>query len=1685
MEVPEIIQVLLADGRVKAALLTANTTAQELMTSILEEAAADPSEPLVNENYDPKDWLLIALPIVTYANKCWTEEELQKTEEGLLSGLAILERIVRSNARILDEIQLLSECGKDKEPSTSPLVHDTHAFSEHLHVPKFKLVNANHTIRTAFRDVPEIPDNYTRDIYVTPTMSAKSVVQCLVDEFSLNKAKDKESGSQGDYVLYEVVVSESGAENIRQLGDNELPLILKEKTSSSFESNAINDYYFYIGVPESWFSRATRFTKAYLKSPSQRPLSVYTLFGGYSSGPTSPTSSPTTKHMSVGSQIPPDFDPTKVKTWINGDLVKDRRSGVHDKSRNSLYLGDTKRMSVVSRKSPLSQMEPGLEDGDYLDDMTEEELNEAFLTLMDELEMKEERREAAMKMPAESKKILIRQNEIKRMSTESLIQSPAVSRRNSLQQPAVTRSESSSTLTESRVDSPSAESSSFLFEKPEKASSYGFFSSWWGPTATKSEATPEHYIDQITQKNPNLRILVKDLLALRVTLSTAPLTWIRGFLEDKRAIAALETLLERSTINRKGNGSTRGSDVDEDIQMECIRCLRVLLNTEAGYSQVLKSEKLTVYITYCLYTTRNKLRNLVAEVLAAICILSSNGHKVVLHALSEFRIAFEEKFRFEYLVESLREEVEEDNSGAYEYKTTCMSFINAIVNSPEDVEERVMLRDEFARRDFINVLSSLRSSLPPDGLLHQIDVYEEEMLEDVKELQDLLVLKNYDPSDPMYSVVDLLKRLDPDMPIYDTVLSTLQNILAMANSEATDEWKSDVWSLLGRFANHLFYMGDVHEDWPHILKEFLASIQDIVARDGSPADSSDSSSLHGSQNASVLVEELTAQVKKLDEDNKNLKEDLCFFRDLYATRNKRVKSGSSEHFPGIVNRLLHEKKQVARLTEQIEKMTKTPGEAIDLSLLEDRKGRPKEKDNKWSAIMEELEKQRENTAELTNLAESRAKEIAYLKRALEAVCARFHFSTGNVKRLMEEETAAVVASPSNLLMLEAANGSTTSLSTMFEGLAEKEQEISSLKKTIDSMKKEIDMGTAYHNEITALREQLDEANKTIKDLQVPISASPPAPPPPPPAPPVSTTHMNQSTAPPPPPPPPPAPVLPSIAQKVAQLQAAKQVASHQGNGIPHPPPPPPPPSMPAGAVPLPPPPPPPPPSTSMGGAPPPPPPPPPPGPSMINSKPGPPPPPPPPTIVGSSMTGSPTTPTSKPLPTMPMRQIFWKKLAPYQTKNTIWHKVTFEEISLDTAELEELFSKPASNPKANPSQPMKSPQQRKKPLATTLLDITRANNIAIMLSRIKATYGEICNAILAMDESLLSIENLKSIKQHIPQKEELETVRAYDGDPSTLGNAEKYFLEVMRIPRMSERLSCMIFKRRFELDVEELKPELKILFEAVAELKKSDRFLVVLHTVLSIGNFMNGNSFRGNASGYMLDALLMLKDVRAKDGNKKGIPSLLHYLCYQLQENNPKLLAFMEQLSHVEAAARVSVPSVVSAIEVLETGLQQVQKEVEELTNRKTADNSDRFVPVMTEFIRSAESTVKTISDMRVKLEKELNHMLTYFGEDPATTKPEDFFATIVSFSSALQKAHKENEERKQKSLRRRQNLIKKPTAKKPLMGPKIMVQGEFDDAIRELRFGIRRKRSDRPKSAVLNDLSLLDSLIKKPMHAT
>lgn len=86
--------------------------------------------------------------------------------------------------------------------------------------------------------------------------------------------------------------------------------------------------------------------------------------------------------------------------------------------------------------------------------------------------------------------------------------------------------------------------------------------------------------------------------------------------------------------------------------------------------------------------------------------------------MSDYRIEFNEKFRFQELLGSLRvpdalaegenlgdyQAYTLEEEGSWEARTASMAFINALTNFPESLEERILLREEFTRRGLNEVL---------------------------------------------------------------------------------------------------------------------------------------------------------------------------------------------------------------------------------------------------------------------------------------------------------------------------------------------------------------------------------------------------------------------------------------------------------------------------------------------------------------------------------------------------------------------------------------------------------------------------------------------------------------------------------------------------------------------------------------------------------------------------------------------------------------------------------------------------------------------------------------------------------------------------------------------------------------------------------------------------------------------
>lgn len=271
-------------------------------------------------------------------------------------------------------------------------------------------------------------------------------------------------------------------------------------------------------------------------------------------------------------------------------------------------------------------------------------------------------------------------------------------------------------------------------------------------------------------------------------------------------------------------------------------------------------------------------------------------------------------------------------------------------------------------------------------------------------------------------------------------------------------------------------------------------------------------------------------------------------------------------------------------------------------------------------------------------------------------------------------------------------------------------------------------------------------------------------------------------------------------------------------------------------------------------------------------------------------------------PSTKMRQMQWAKFADGKIKNTVWSEMDIEsslENTLDFADIEQAFGITEKPKKKKGSEKEKITVK-----VINVLDAKKSYNISIMLSRVKLSFTEIKEAVLQMAEEKLSDTFVKQLLNYIPTTEEQtalsENLDTYD----QLGKPEQFYIEMMKISRYEQRLQALTLKRKLPERLEELRPSLFYLISASKEVIHSSKLKKMLEIILIIGNFMNSNSFRGNAFGFSIDTLVKLNDIR---GNRKG--SFLNYLNFVIEKQFPELRNLSAELAHVDKASKRKISS--------------------------------------------------------------------------------------------------------------------------------------------------------------------------------
>lgn len=394
-----------------------------------------------------------------------------------------------------------------------------------------------------------------------------------------------------------------------------------------------------------------------------------------------------------------------------------------------------------------------------------------------------------------------------------------------------------------------------------------------------------------------------------------------------------------------------------------------------------------------------------------------------------------------------------------------------------------------------------------------------------------------------------------------------------------------------------------------------------------------------------------------------------------------------------------------------------------------------------------------------------------------------------------------------------------------------------------------------------------------------------------------------------------------------------------------------------------------------------------------------------------------------------MRQFNWVKLPDPKTIDTIWGPggANDENVKVNMTEIEELFS--IAERKVEKKD---EAEESVKKQAISLLDPRRAQNISIMLARFKMPYSELRQAIENLDESILTVDNLTALKQYIPQPDEISALNETE-DQANLSAPDKYFLEVSKVSNLGPRLECMFTKSTFSKKAETIAQSVKVIAQAVGEIKDSKKFVRFLEVVLRVGNTINTGSFRGGAYGFKLDTLNKLSDVRTSN---KDIPTLLHYIAARADTDWPELNDLSKDFEALPHACRESLSQVVSDLASLKKAVEFVGNQVKE-----PPAVPDKFYTVMHEFYSKASQHVATLETRLKKAEEAYAKTAEYYGEQ-ANTPAEQLFNTVWAAVQALERAKGDNEKRKQAEAKakeaeeRRQKLREKAQTNKSAGGP-------------------------------------------------
>uniref|UniRef100_A0A3P9LRH9 Diaphanous-related formin 2 n=1 Tax=Oryzias latipes TaxID=8090 RepID=A0A3P9LRH9_ORYLA len=262
--------------------------------------------------------------------------------------------------------------------------------------------------------------------------------------------------------------------------------------------------------------------------------------------------------------------------------------------------------------------------------------------------------------------------------------------------------------------------------------------------------------------------LLNCLESLRVSLTSNPVSWVNNFGHEGLGLLldALEKLLDKK----------QQESIDKRNQHKLIQCLKAFMNNKDGLQKILGDERSLLLLARAIDPKQTSMMTEIVKILSAVCIIGEEN--ILDKILAAMTIAAERnsKERFAPIVEGL------ENHEAQQLQVACMQLINALVTSPDDLDFRIHLRNEFLRCGLKKILPELKET---EELDIQLKVFNENKEEDSIELshrlEDIRAEMEYPLAFVLVELYHLLSNMVKDTASEPYLLSVLQHLLLIRN----------------------------------------------------------------------------------------------------------------------------------------------------------------------------------------------------------------------------------------------------------------------------------------------------------------------------------------------------------------------------------------------------------------------------------------------------------------------------------------------------------------------------------------------------------------------------------------------------------------------------------------------------------------------------------------------------------------------------------------------------------------------------------------------------------------------------------------------------------------------------------------------------------------------------------------